>query len=56
MHNPVFGTHNRTQTKFSIHVFMYGCRTVIISSARQIDRHAPVTINPVVAVADIFNL
>ncbi len=50
------GTDNRTQTTFSIHVFMYGCRTVILSPARQIDSHTPVTIDPVVAMADIFNL
>jgi len=35
---------------------MYGCGTITISSACQIDCHAPVAVNPIVTVIDIFNL
>jgi hypothetical protein len=48
--------HGRTQTQFRIHVFVYGCCTVSISPTLQIKGHASVTINPVVAVVDFFNL
>ena len=51
-----FRTDDRTQTKFYIHISVYGQRTVIISSACQINCHAPVPIDSIMDMVDIPDL
>ena len=52
----LFRTDNGAKPHFHIHVFVYGGGAVGIAPARQIDCHAPVTVNTVVFMIDFVNL
>lgn len=52
----LFGSDDRAQTKFRIHVLMNGCGTACVPLTFQIDRHTAVAVNTVVVVVDILNL
>ncbi len=50
------GADDRTQAQLCVHVFMDGCGAVDVSAAFQINPHAAVAIDAVVAVVDPLNL
>lgn len=52
----LFGTDNRMQTLFDVHIFMDGRLAVAVASALQIGPHAAVAVHSAMAVVDFVNL
>ena len=52
----IFRTDYGAQPQLRVHVFMYRCGAVVISSACQINCHAPVAINAIVSMIDFADL
>ena len=52
----IFRADDGMQAELDIHIFVYRCGTVIISSARQVNGHAPVAIHSVMMVVDLPDL
>ena len=49
-------TDDGTEPHFHIHILMYGCGTVGIPLTGQVNRHAPITVNPMMLMVDLLNL
>lgn len=45
-------TNNRMESQFRIHIFMYRCGTIKITSMLQIDCHTPVSVNAIITQED----
>ena len=52
----LFGTDDRAQPHFRIHIFMNRCRTVNVSSAYKINGHAPITVHTLMCVVNVPDL
>lgn len=52
----LFRTHYGSESQFTIHIFMYGCPAVSASLAFQINSHATVAVNAIVAMVDFHYL
>ena len=52
----LFGADDGAQSQLLVHIFMYGGSAVAVSPALQINRHAAVTVNTIVAVVYLFYL
>ena len=52
----LFGADDGAQSQLLVHIFMYGGSAVTVSPALQVNRHAAVTVNTIMAVVYLFYL